>query len=213
MLTAFGSFLRHAQMPQPQPPGPSSTTSKCSRAGLATGRLRRSRARRARTSCGHSFASTSSTRAWWRTARRSGPRSRTWRPSTTGNDTLLHRDIELDDTSPLNVGFYTVKPCGYPVRLSTAPPTYQNYGWEVPSELAAIRVEYDRLANDTTVLKRSCQKLRADAAQAVDTAVDNERWITTYGPGGREAVSSLAATPTRTRSSGTRARWPSSSRA
>ena len=36
----------------------------------------------------------------------------------------------------------------------------------------------------TTVMKRSCQKLRADTANAVDTAVNNERWITTYSPGG-----------------------------
>ncbi len=40
------------------------------------------------------------------------------------------------------------------------------------------------LATDTTVMKRSCQQLRADTAQAVDTAVNNERWITTYSPAG-----------------------------
>ncbi|QSQ17588.1 hypothetical protein JY572_16770 [Myxococcus landrumensis] len=100
------------------------------------------------------------------------------------NDTLLHRYIELDDTAPSNVGFYTVRPGGYPVRFSSAPPTYQNYAWEVPSQLAAIRAEYNRLASDTSAMKRTCHQLRADTAQAVDTAVNNEKWLTSYLPGG-----------------------------
>ncbi|MFP2905327.1 hypothetical protein ACLESD_09775 [Pyxidicoccus sp. 3LFB2] len=34
------------------------------------------------------------------------------------------------------------------------------------------------------MMKRSCQQLRADTAQAVDTAVNNEKWLATYSPVG-----------------------------
>ncbi|PCC71156.1 Pectic acid lyase [Nannocystis exedens] len=184
MLTAYGDFLRRAQMPQPQP-------------AWAQQYDIQMQPRWARSWEAPAIAGQESQDVMWALLRLyqldpSVPANRDAVGAALAyletvdhaNDTLIHRYIELDDTSPANVGFYTVNPNGYPVQFSPAPPTYQNYGWVVPSQLAAIRAEYDRLASDTTVMKRSCQKLRADTAQAVDTAVNNERWITTYSPGG-----------------------------
>lgn len=184
MLTAYGDFLRRAQMPQPQP-------------AWAQQYDLQMQPRWARSWETPAIAGQESQDTMWALLRLyqldpSVPANRAAVGTALAyletvdyaNDTLIHRYIELDDTSPSNVGFYTVNPGGYPVQFSSAPPTYQNYGWEVPSQLAAIHAEYDRLASDTTVMKRSCQKLRADTAQAVDTAVNNERWITTYSPGG-----------------------------
>ncbi|MFP2926066.1 hypothetical protein ACLESO_12770 [Pyxidicoccus sp. 3LG] len=184
MLSAFGGFLRRAQLPQPQP-------------AWAQQYDIQMQPRWARNWETPAIAGQESQDVMWALLRlyQLDPSVSANRDAVGtalaylenvdyANDTLIHRYIELDDTSPSNIGFYTVKPGGYPVRFSTSPPTYQNYGWEVPSQLAAIRAEYERLASDTTVMKRSCQKLRADTAQAVDTAVNNERWITTYSPGG-----------------------------
>ena len=184
MLTAFGGFLRRAQMPQPQP-------------AWAQQYDVDMKPRWARSWEAPAIAGRESQDVMWALLRlyqldpgvpanrdAVGDALAYLETVDHANDTLIHRYIELDPTSPSNVGFYTVHPGGYPVQFSPAPPTYQNYGWEDPSQLAALRAEYDRLAGDTSVLKRSCQQLRADAAQAVDTAVNNERWITTYGPGG-----------------------------
>ena len=184
MRTAFGGFLRRAQMPQPQP-------------AWAQQYDDQMRPRWARNWETPAIAGQESQDTMWALLRLyqldpSVPANRVSVGTALDyletvdhdNDTLISRYIELDDTAPSNIGFYTVKPGGYPVRFSTAPPTYQNYGWEGPSQLAALRAEYTRLATDTTPMKRSCQQLRADTAQAVDTAVDNERWLTTYSPSG-----------------------------
>ncbi|NOK32459.1 hypothetical protein HMI49_04510 [Corallococcus exercitus] len=184
MRTSFGDFLRRAQMPQPQP-------------AWAQQYDIQMQPRWARNWETPAIAGQESQDVMWALLRLyqldpSVPANRAAVGTALAyletvdyaNDTLLSRYIELDDTSPSNIGFYTVKPGGYPVRFSTAPPTYQNYSWEGPSQLAAIRAEYNRLATDTTAMKRSCQQLRADTAQAVDTAVNNERWITTYSPAG-----------------------------
>ncbi|MBN9687191.1 MULTISPECIES: pectate lyase [unclassified Corallococcus] len=184
MRTAYGDFLRRAQMPQPQP-------------AWAQQYDLQMQPRWARSWEAPAIAGQESQDVMWALLRLyqldpGVPANRaavgtalTYLESVDyANDSLISRYIELDDTSPSNIGFYTVKAGGYPAQFTTAPPTYQNYGWEVPSQLAAIRAEYNRLATDTTVMKRSCQQLRADTAQAVDTAVNNERWITTYSPAG-----------------------------
>ncbi|MCE9667049.1 pectate lyase [Myxococcus stipitatus] len=188
MLTAFGGFLRRAQMPQPQP-------------AWAQQYDVQMQPRWARSWEAPAIAGQESQDVMWALLR-----LYQLDPSVTANrdavgtaldylenvdhanDTLLYRYIELDDTAPSNIGFFTVKAGGYPAQFSTAPPTYQNYAWEVPSQLAAIRAEYARLATDTTVMKRSCQKLRADTVQAVDATVDNERWITHYPNGPRSGA-------------------------
>ncbi len=188
MLTAFGDFLRRAQMPQPQP-------------AWAQQYDIQMQPRWARNWEVPAIAGQESQDAMWALLRlyqldpgvpanrdAVGTALAYLETVDHANDTLLHRYIELDDTAPSNIGFYTVRPGGYPVQFSTAPPTYQNYGWVGPSQLAAIRAEYDRLAADTTEMKRSCHKLRADTAQAVDTAVNNERWITNYPSGPRSGA-------------------------
>ncbi|RKH54252.1 hypothetical protein D7X55_10135 [Corallococcus sp. AB049A] len=184
MRTAYGDFLRRAQMPQPQPAWAQQYDSQM-------------QPRWARSWEAPAIAGQESQDVMWALLRLyqldpGVPANRAAVGTALAyletvdyaNDTLLSRYIELDDTAPSNIGFYTVKAGGYPARFSTAPPTYQNYAWEVPSQLAAIRAEHNRLATDTTVMKRSCQQLRADTAQAVDAAVNNERWITTYSPAG-----------------------------
>ncbi|MCP3140209.1 pectate lyase [Pyxidicoccus xibeiensis] len=184
MLTAFGGFLRRAQLPQPQP-------------AWAQQYDLQMQPRWARSWEAPAIAGQESQDVMWALLRlyqldAGVPANRAAVGTALAylenvdhaGNMLIHRYIELDDTSPSNIGFYTVKLGGYPVRFSPAPPTYQNYAWEVPSQLAALRAEYDRLASDTTVMKRSCQQLRADTAQAVDTAVNNEKWLTTYSPGG-----------------------------
>ncbi|NTX55412.1 hypothetical protein [Myxococcus sp. CA039A] len=184
MRTAFGGFLRRAQMPQPQP-------------AWAQQYDIQMQPRWARNWEVPAIAGQESQDAMWALLRLyqldpSVPANRDAVGTALAyletvdhaNDTLIHRYIELDDTAPANTGFFTVKPGGYPVRFSQAPPTYQNYGWEGPSQLVALRAEYNRLASDTTVMKRSCQQLRADTAQAVDATVNNEKWLTTYSPSG-----------------------------
>ncbi|MCP3065546.1 pectate lyase [Myxococcus sp. K38C18041901] len=184
MRAAFGDFLRRAQMPQPQPAW----------AQQYDGQMQ---PRWARSWEAPAIAGQESQDVMWALLRlyQLDPSVSANRDAVAtalayletvdfANDTLIHRYIELDDTAPSNIGFYTVKAGGYPVRFSSAPPTYQNYAWEVPSQLAALRAEYVRLASDTTAMKRSCQQLRYDTAQAVDAAVNNEKWLTTYSPGG-----------------------------
>ncbi|WP_426747610.1 pectate lyase [Myxococcus faecalis] len=184
MRAAFGDFLRRAQMPPPQPAW----------AQQYDGQMQ---PRWARSWEAPAIAGQESQDVMWALLRLyqldpSVPANRDAVATALAyletvdfaNDTLIHRYIELDDTAPSNIGFYTVKAGGYPVRFSSAAPTYQNYAWEVPSQLAALRAEYTRLATDTTVMKRTCQQLRYDTAQAVDAAVNNEKWLTTYSPGG-----------------------------
>ncbi len=184
MLTNYGDFLRRAQMPQPQP-------------AWAQQYDIQMKPRWARSWEVPAIAGRESQDTMWALLRLyqldpSVPANRTAVATALAyletvdyaNNTLINRYIELDDTSPSNIGFYTLYGTGYPAQFSTAPPTYQNYGWEDPSQMAALHAEYDRLATDTTALKRSCQQLRADTANAVDAAVNNERWVTTYSPGG-----------------------------
>ncbi len=188
MLTAFGDFLRRAQLPQPQP-------------AWAQQYDIQMQPRWARNWEAPANAGQESQDVMWALLRlyqldpgvpanrdAVGTALAYLETVDHAGDTLLHRYIELDDTAPSNIGFYTVRPGGYPAQFSLSPPTYQNYGWVGPSQLAAIRAEYDRLASDTTVMKRSCHQLRADTAQAVDTAVNNERWITTYPSGPRSGA-------------------------
>jgi hypothetical protein len=192
MLGAFGAFLRRAQMPQPQP-------------GWAQQYDITMKPRWARSWEVPAIAGQESQDVMWALLRLyqidpSVPANRAavgtalgyFEPLDYQNNTLIHRYIELDPTSPSNVGFFTVKPGGYPVRFSPAPPTYQNYGWEVPSQLAAIRAEHTRLATSTTPMVRSCTQLRADTVKAVDTAVNNEKWVTAYSPVGPRGSGSTA---------------------
>ncbi|MCP3102439.1 pectate lyase [Myxococcus sp. K15C18031901] len=184
MRTAFGGFLRRAQLPQPQP-------------AWAQQYDLQTQPRWARSWEAPAIAGQEGQDVRWSLLRlyQLDPSVAANRAAVGtaldhlegvdhANGTLLYRYIELDDTAPSNIGFFTVKAGGYPAQLSTAPPTYPNYAWEVPSQLAALRAEYDRLATDTTVMKRTCQKLRADTARAVDAAVNNEKWLTPYSPAG-----------------------------
>lgn len=187
MLTAYGAFLRRAQMPSPQP-------------AWAQQYDDQMRPRWARAWEAPAIAGQESQDTMWALLRlyqldptvaanrAAVGTALTYLESVDhASNTLLHRYIELDPTAPSNVGFMT-RPTGYPVVFSPAPPAYQNYGWEVPSQLVALRAEYDRLATDTTPRKRTCAQLRADTVQAVDTTVNNQKWVTNYPTGPRSGA-------------------------
>lgn len=179
MLTSYGAFLRRAQMPQPQP-------------AWAQQYDIDMKPRWARSWEAPAIAGQESQNVMWALLRLyqldpSVAANRTAVGTALtylenvdySNNTLIGRYIELDPTSPSNIAFYMPK-AGYPARFSLASPTYQNYAWVVPSQLAAIRAEYTRLATDTTPMKRTCAQLRADTVAAVDSTVNNEKWITSY---------------------------------
>lgn len=104
---------------------------------------------------------------------------------------LLDRYLELGRAPTAARGFCTRSPAyssatqHYPVitagyGVQTCPGGYNNYGWKVPSELAALRAEYDRLATQTTPRRRTCTAVRDAARVAVDTTFEGNRWRTLY---------------------------------
>jgi Pectic acid lyase len=108
-----------------------------------------------------------------------------------GASPTIDRYIELGRAPTAARGFCTKSPAFsapttlYPVITSgysalACPGGYSNYGWKVPSELAALRVEYTRLGTQTAPRMRTCTVLRDATRIAVDTIYAGNRWRTHY---------------------------------